>query len=261
MRGRTAFMLLLAAFSFSFSLRKTKNFIPPGTVPITETFFADEAEVSNSSWREYEFWTANKYGWKSKEHLQTLPDTLVWKAQKNYNEPYVTYYYRHAAYQNYPVVGVSYEQAQAYCQWRTEWVRDSYIQAKKKELNIQYRLPTKAEWELISDHRTSVFFHEGKTEKGVYKLNCTHPQDSSQKSGKLFNPDNADVTTPVYSYWKNSFGLFNTFGNVSEMTAEKGISKGGSWYHQLEECRPGKDIPYSKPESWLGFRCVCVISK
>ena len=68
-----------------------------------------------------------------------------------------------------------------------------------------------------------------------------------------------DVTAPVYSYWPNSFNLYNMIGNVSEMVLEKGISKGGSWRNILEECRVGKDILYTKSEAWLGFRCVCIL--
>jgi hypothetical protein len=45
------------------------------------------------------------------------------------------------------------------------------------------------------------------------------------------------------------------------MVNEKGICKGGSWRNRLEECRVGKDMEYSKPTAWLGFRCVCVIRK
>ena len=48
-------------------------------------------------------------------------------------------------------------------------------------------------------------------------------------------------------------------GNVAEMVQEKGICKGGSWRNILEECRVGKDMEYSKPAAWLGFRCVCVV--
>lgn len=261
MRLSILFGIIGLALSFSFSLKKKYSFIPPGTVSITESFFADEAEVSNLAWQEYEFWTAYKYGKNSKEHFQTLPDTLVWRTPGFYNEMYAAYYYRHPAYKGYPVVGISYEQALAYCAWRTECVRDSYVRSKKKDLHIQYRLPTKSEWELISDHRTPVFFRAGKNEKGMYQLNCQRQIESVKKGDSQFMAAYADITTPVYSYWKNGFGLFNAFGNVSEMISEKGISKGGSWHHALEECRPGKDILYSKAEAWLGFRCVCTVSR
>ena len=50
-------------------------------------------------------------------------------------------------------------------------------------------------------------------------------------------------------------------GNVSEMVAEKGITKGGGWKNNLEECRVGKDQVCTKPNSWTGFRCICVIKK
>jgi formylglycine-generating enzyme required for sulfatase activity len=76
---------------------------------------------------------------------------------------------------------------------------------------------------------------------------------------KKFLADGANITTPVLSHQKNWFGLYNTFGNVAEMISEKGISKGGGWRSGLEDCRAGKNIPYSKPTAWLGFRCVCVI--
>jgi formylglycine-generating enzyme required for sulfatase activity len=103
-----------------------------------------------------------------------------------------------------------------------------------------------------------VFIGNGKNGKGEYMLNCIH-RDLPQGTADIM-PDNADVTAPVYSYWKNRFGLFQTIGNVAEMISEKGICKGGSWRHELETCRAGNDIAYSKPMSWLGFRCVCVVN-
>ena len=252
----TAFSLLL----FSFSSRKNKTFIPPGTVQITETFFADETEVSNLSWQEYELWTKNKYGLLSPEHISCLPDTLVWRDKKAYNEPYVEYYYRHPAYKNYPVVGISYEQAVAFCKWRSDRVKEFWYIGKRKELNIEYRLPSTEEWELISNNGTGVFYNNGKNEKGRILFNHVHPPDDTLGT-EGFMSGNADVTAPVYSYWKNFFGIFCMFGNVAEMVAEKGISKGGSWRHRLEECRAGKIIAYTKPTAWLGFRCVCTVKK
>jgi len=236
----------------SFAVQKDKKLIPPGTVQISETFFADETEVSNMAWMEYESWTKTKFGANSAEHLSTLPDTLVWREKNATNEPYVQHYYRHAAYRNYPVVGISYEQAVAFCKWRTERVKESLMLSRKKEYSITYRLPTKEEWELLSNNGTNIFPGNGKNEKGISKLNCMNPNDTASYAGAN------DITAPVYSYWQNRFGLFNTFGNVSEMVSEKGISKGGSWRHDLESCRAGKNIAYSKPEAWLGLRCVCV---
>jgi hypothetical protein len=53
-----------------------------------------------------------------------LPDTLVWRRNLAYNEPYVEMYFRHPAYNNYPVVGVSWKQAMAFCNWRSKYRRD-----------------------------------------------------------------------------------------------------------------------------------------
>lgn len=255
-------LLILFVICFCFSFKtKPKKFTPPGTVQITETFYADETEVSNLSWGEYEYWTINKFGKHSKEHVAIIPDTLVWRQKISNNEPYVKYYYSHPAYKSYPVVGVSYEQVISFCKWRTDRVKEYYYITHKKEINIEYRLPSKEEWEMISNHGTGIFTNTGKNNKGEVVFNHRWMTDSI--SEKYFAEHNTypDVTAPTYSYWKNSFGLFCTFGNVAEMVSEKGISKGGSWYHQIEECRAGKDITYTQPTAWLGFRCVCVLKQ
>lgn len=252
-------LFALAGFLFSFSINKPKKFIPPGTVQITESLFADETEISNHSWREYEFWVKTKYGEGSKEHLAVLPDTLVWRQDYATNEPYVKYYYRHVAYKDYPVVGISHSQAEAFCNWRTERVKEYYMIRYKKELHIEYRLPSKEEWELLSNNGANVFSNKGWDKKGYFKLNCAHK--GIDTIAMPVAAQKFDVTAPIYSYWSNSFGLFNTIGNVSEMIQEPGISKGGSWKHDLEQCRSGKDISYTKAEAWLGFRCVCVFKQ
>lgn len=251
-------LILIIIISFSFTNRKPKKFIPPGTVQIHETFFADQTEISNFSWQEYELWTKNKYGSNSPQHKAVLPDTLVWREKTAYNEPYVIYYYRHPAYKNYPVVGISHDQAIAFCKWRTERVKEFAYIKNKKELKIEYRLPTKTEWELISCNGAGVLNQKPRNEKGEILFNHRYAADSADAKKTVNHP--ADVTAPVNSYWKNRFGLWCVFGNVAEMVSEKGICKGGGWRHLYEECRAGNDIPYSGTESWLGFRCVCTIS-
>ncbi len=246
----------LALLCFSFT--KEKTFIPPGTIQINDTLFADETEVTNFSWMEYEYWTKAIYGANSKEHLATLPDTLCWRDKLSYNDPYVQYYYRHVAYRAYPIVGISYEQALAYCKLRTERVK-THLSIKRdfKNQNIEYRLPTKSEWEKLAETSSFVLNNNGKNEKGTYQLNCINPL----QNGDCIATGTGDIVTPVKFYEKNFLGLYNMLGNIAEMVSEKGICKGGGWRNRLEECRVGKDQEYTKPNSWTGFRCVCVIKK
>lgn len=246
--------IALATLCLSFT--KEKPFTPPGTVQINDTLFADETEITNIAWLEYEMWNKGIYGSNSKEHIASLPDTLVWREKLSNNEPYVQYYYRHVGYRNFPVIGISYEQAVAYCKWRTERVK-TFLSIKKdfKNQNFEYRLPTKAEWEKLAETSSNILNNNGKNEKGICQLNCITPLPN----GDCMRSDNADVTAPVKSYEKNHLGIYNMLGNVAEMVSEKGISKGGSWRSRLEECRVGKDQTYTKPNAWLGFRCVCVV--
>ncbi len=70
----------------------------------------------------------------------------------------------------------------------------------------------------------------------------------------------------IYGYQSvfkpNAYGIYDMIGNVSEMVAESGISKGGSWADYLEDSKLIKQQKYTKPTSWLGFRCACeIISK
>lgn len=249
-------ILLFVIISLAFNKSNFKKFIPPGTVKINDTLFADETEISNLSWLEFEYWTCTKYGKNSSEYKAVVPDTLVWRNKESFNEPYVHNYYRHKAYRDFPVVGITFEQAIAFCKWRTERVKEFYSIAFKKSLKIEYKLPSKEEWEFISNLGSGIFNNKGKNEKGLFSLNCIREDfDTLTTSQSKFN----DVTAPVYSYWKNYFGLFNMIGNVAEMIDQKNICKGGSWKHHLNECRVGKDIQYTKSEAWLGFRCVCIL--
>lgn len=247
-------LLVIALLTASFNKYSKKSFLPPGTVQINDTLFADETEISNFSWLEYTWNIATIYGKDSKEYKSCLPDTLVWREKSSYNEPYVTYYFRHVAYRNFPVVGISYEQALNFCKWRTERVNAFLTLGRKfKYPDFEYRLPTKTEWEKLAEFSTHVLYNNGKNDKGKYQINCAHPD--------TIGTPYPDVTAPVRSYSKSLYGLYNMLGNVTEMVHEKGISKGGGWRNNLEDCRVGKQQEYSKPTAWMGFRCVCVIKK
>jgi formylglycine-generating enzyme required for sulfatase activity len=258
---RAIFLIAILTVLFSFA-PKNKSFKPPGTVRISDTLFADETEVSNFSWLQFEHWTKVKYGTFSKEHLEVLPDTLVWQMPKSSNEPYVKYYYRHPAYRDYPVVGVSYEQALMFCKWRSERVKEyCRLAGKYQDYEFVYRLPSAEEWESLTFNGQFEFSNQGKDEKGFMKMNVKRETLKKFTDDKVYDSGGVDVTAPVYAYKKNIFGIYNLIGNVAEMTQEKGICKGGGWINSMEECRVGKKQSYDSPLAWLGFRCLCIVRK
>ena len=103
------------------------------------SFYIDQTEVSNLDYREYLYWLKRMYAGESGQYPEiwgnALPDSLVWRDELAYNEPYVEYYLRHPAYQDYPVVGVSWLQAVEYCKWRTDRVNE-FLLVDKGVLNM-----------------------------------------------------------------------------------------------------------------------------
>lgn len=88
------------------------------------SFFIDQTEVANVHYREYMNWLNNTFAGDSNVMNKCLPDTLVWREELAYNEPYVEYYFRYPSYNYYPVVGVSWTQARDFCIWRTDRVNE-----------------------------------------------------------------------------------------------------------------------------------------
>lgn len=99
------------------------------------SFYMDQTEVTNFHWLEYIYWIQRAYETYPMIYKSALPDTLVWRSQLGFNEKYVDYYLRHPAYRDYPVVGVSWLQANNYCKWRTDRVNE-YILIREGVLNF-----------------------------------------------------------------------------------------------------------------------------
>lgn len=220
------------------------------------SFFMLKGELTNF---DYLIFITNLEHQNPELFQKMLPDTTTWRAPLAYNEPYVEYYFRHPAYRNYPVVGVSYGQAQAYCNWLTE----SYHQLPERIFKkVIFRLPTEDEWiyAALGGSERNIFPWDGpytRNSKGDLMANCMSfntenvicdtvyqknangefeavPIYRAYPGGDYYGVagylnDGADVTAPSVSYWPNGFGLYNMAGNVSEMVQEPGITHGGSW--------------------------------
>lgn len=92
------------------------------------SFYMDETEVRNIDYLEYIYWLQKIYGTDYPMIVkEALPDTLVWRSSLSYNEPMVEVYLRHPAYHEYPVVGVSWLQANDYAMWRSDRVNEHIL--------------------------------------------------------------------------------------------------------------------------------------
>lgn len=170
---------------------------------------------------------AFRIDFRREEEVNVYPDTTVWVRDFNYsyNDPMHQNYFWHSAYVDYPVVGVNWDQAMAFCAYRTKRHNDFLTSKKKKggaEKVINYRLPTEIEWEyaargglqnspypwggpyLIDDR--GCYLANFKPKRGDYIENT-----DEKKAGFMY-------TAPVKTFHPNGFGLYDMAGNVSEWT-------------------------------------------
>jgi sulfatase modifying factor 1 len=219
----------------------------------------------------------------STRNVNIYPDTMTWMRdfQFAFNEPKMRMYFSHPGFANYPVVGVSWEQAQAFCQWRTQFFNNNNLIGGQ-----DYRLPTEAEWEYAArgGRRMALYPWGGnyvRNSTGCYLANFKPMRGS-------YTDDSGSTTSSVASFAPNDFGLYDMAGNVSEWTStaynvsnstlvsdmnpsiqfnaktsdsdkmKRKVLKGGSWKDIAYYLQCGvKTYEYqNESRPYIGFRCV-----
>ena len=148
--------------------------------------------------------------------VNIYPDTTCWvnDFQNVENESYMRLYFSHPNYNQYPVVGVSWEQANAFCAWRTEYLMKGL--GKAAQYVQRYRLPTEVEWEYAARGKNGNPFpweEEGaRSDDGCFYANFKPDRGNYTKDGNL-------ITSRVGTYSANSNGLYDMAGNVAEWTS------------------------------------------
>jgi formylglycine-generating enzyme len=178
-----------------------------------------------------------------KKDVRIYPDTLVWirDFSYSYNEPMTKRYFSHPSFDNYPVVGVSWAQATAFCEWRTQYL-NSYLISKKKPTESDFRLPTEAEWEYAArGGRSQSMFPWGnyylRNKKGCLLANFKPGRGNYPEDGGFY-------TVRADAYWPNDFGLYNMSGNVAEWTSSLYYEGGYNFQHDMNP-----DIRYNAKDS------------
>jgi gliding motility-associated lipoprotein GldK len=222
-----------------------------------------------------------------KEVINVYPDTLTWLHDYVYsfNDPMTERYFWHPAYDNYPLVGVNWKQATAFCIWRSRYL-ESFLRKKNSAVANEFRLPTEAEWEWAArgGNTFSPYPWGGpytRNDKGCFLANFKPLRGN-------YADDGGATSVIVAHYPANDFGLYDMSGNVSEWTNDafdessynftwdmnpsytynaketdpaalkRKVVRGGSW----------KDIAYylqvasrtyefqDSSKCYVGFRCV-----
>lgn len=191
----------------------------------------------------------------ARDNVKIYPDTLVWMRDFSYayNEPMTRRYFSHPSFGNYPVVGVSWKQAKAFCHWRTA-VQNKALMKGGFATESNYRLPSEAEWEYSArGGRTNSMYPWGnyypRNKKGCLLANFKPGRGNYAEDGGFY-------TVRADAYWPNDFGLYNMSGNVAEWTNsmynEGSYNFFGEMSPDLRYDAKDSDPPYMKRKTIRG---------
>jgi gliding motility-associated lipoprotein GldK len=164
--------------------------------------------------------------------INVYPDTLAWIHDFTYsfNEPMTNMYFWHPAFDDYPVVGVTWKQARAFCIWRTQLL-NSWLASNDETFVQDFRLPSESEWEYAS---------RGGLDLSPYPWGGPYIRNSRGCFLANYKPlrgnyvaDGGFHSVKVYRYAPNDYGLYCMAGNVAEWTKNAYDESAFSFTHDL----------------------------
>ncbi len=205
------------------------------------SYFISSTEITNSDWREFYEEKVQELG-KIKAKEKYYPDTARWLNEFKYtsNLPHAKNYFSLPNFNDYPVVGITWDQANLYCQWKTEKV-NKLLERKGRKSLIEFRLPTENEWEFAAmnkrneDRSKSQTYYSWPQDKMISQLidlvNLGRILDQNGTVLKEYAEDGCLYPCEVASYPPNNNGIYNMSGNVSEWTSDQGEVRTRSFYN------------------------------
>lgn len=208
----------------------------PGIMKKTavDPFYISATEVTNGDWKEFYQEKILELGQASAKR-QFFPDTSLWVKEfpYSYNAPMAKHYFSHPKFNDFPVVGVTWDQAHAFCIWKSEKLQ-RLLEKKGIQRTASFRLPSELEWESAAKNREN---ESKRANRHVYVWPIVHSVlqiNRLSNIGQIRNTNNvllkdyADdgclYTCQVASYPPNYRGIYDLAGNVSEWTSDPGYT-------------------------------------
>ncbi|MHA8101610.1 SUMF1/EgtB/PvdO family nonheme iron enzyme [Aquirufa nivalisilvae] len=246
-------------------------------------FYMDDTEITNHEYRQFTYAllkdSVSVLG-EDKIMSEYYPDTTVWKRDFTYHngDPMTEYYFSSPAFDQYPVVGVSWVASKYFCLWRSKLMND-YRRKRGQFILPRFELPSESEWEWAArGGRASAKYPWGNpyisNAKGCLLANFKPHRGN-------YDADGYSYTAPANAYDPNDFGLYNMAGNVAEWCEDayadnavavtwdlntvnkdsdepRKVTRGGSWKdiaYYLETGTRAYELEQNK-RSYIGFRCM-----
>jgi hypothetical protein len=265
---------------------------PPGTIKIGDNLYFDKTEHSNINYKEFLYWQRKHYGVNSKKYLDCLPQSNVWHLLDEAYGVLDTLYLTNNAFDEYPVVGVSYQQALTYAKWRSDRVMEMYLVTgglfKARDPNYKdslftiekyfsgnyngikpdpniltyplYTLPDSTTYMLAAMFADSLNAknykycrHKDCQENLLVDCNCFE----NKKNVSPSLPYGEDVVMSTKCQLCKKELITHLKGNLREMTNIKGKTYGCSYYDKCNGSYNSIRISEAKPNSYTGYRNMC----